>query len=95
MTPHLDQRYIAKLYWAAVFLHFALFSFNALATCCLAALVGVKWEVLTVQEKFLIFVAVIANWTGLIIVYVQRSVSRLTAGKAPLETGDTEHHKKA
>lgn len=80
----------ALLLWAVI-LHFALFSFNALATSTTAALIGTKWEALATQEKFMIFVAVAANWTGLILVYLQRGISRIQSGKLPVPNGDTEH----
>jgi hypothetical protein len=86
----LDHKHQAALYWWGIVIYFALFSFNALATSTLAALVGTKWGVLTGQEKFLIGVAIAANWTGLILVFIQKSVSRLSHGKPPIETGDTE-----
>lgn len=93
MNP-LDSKHQAKLYWAGVILYFALFSFNAWATSTMAALVGVKWELLTTQEKFLIGVAILANWTGLVLVFVQKGMSRLVSGKPPVPTGDTEQFPK-
>lgn len=80
-----------RLYWWAIFFYFGLFSFNALATSIIAALVGAKWELLTGQEKFTIVVAVAANWTGMIIVFIQNAMKRLLEGKPPVPTGDTEH----
>lgn len=87
----LDKKHQAKLYLASVLTYFALFSFNSLATSLMAALVGVKWELVTPQEKFMIAVAVLANWTGLVLVFVQKGAARLASGKPPIETGDTEH----
>lgn len=86
----LDRKHQAALYWWGMILYFALFSFNALATSTLAALIGAKWELLSHQEKFLILVAIAANWTGLVLVFIQKSVSRLAAGRPPIETGDTD-----
>ncbi len=86
----LDEKKQARLYWWGVGLYFALFSFNAFATSTLAALIGTKWEIITGQEKFLIVVAIGANWTGLVLVFVQKSMARLAHGKTPIENGDTE-----
>lgn len=86
----LDEQRQARMYWAGLVLYFVLFSFNAWATSTLAALIGVKWELLTMQEKFLIGVAIVANWTGLVLVFVQKGMSRLAAGKPPIN-GDTDH----
>lgn len=86
----LDRQHQRRLYWWGLLVYFALFSFHALATTTLAALVGAKWDALTGQEKFLIVVAVAANWTGMVVVWLQRSLGRLLAGKGPIETGDTE-----
>ena len=89
MIP-LDKENQTRLYWWGIILYFALFSFNALATSTLAAFIGAKWSILTGQEKFMILVAILANWTGLVLVFVQRSMGRMASGKPPLETGDTE-----
>jgi len=90
----LDQKHQTRLYWWGIILYFALFSFNALATSTLAAFIGAKWSILTGQEKFMILVAIIANWTGLVLVFVQRSMGRIVGGKPPIETGDTERFSK-
>jgi uncharacterized membrane protein len=87
----LDSKHSRKLFWAAIILHFGFFSFNAFATSTIAALVGAKWETLTAQEHLLIVVSILANWTGLVLVYLGKSISRLAAGKSPIETGDTTH----
>jgi hypothetical protein len=90
MTPTpLDKQHQTRLYWWGIILYFALFSFNALATSTLAAFVGSKWQQLTGQDKFMIIVAIMANWTGLVLVFVQRSMGRIVSGKPPIETGDT------
>lgn len=89
MNP-LDKQRREKLYWASVILYFALFSFNALATSLIASLIGVKWELLSMQEKFSIAVAIVANWTGMVLVFIQRGMTRLAQGKGPVPTGDTD-----
>jgi hypothetical protein len=81
----------SKLYVWGICLYFGLFSFNALATCVTAALIGVKWEQLTGQERLMICIAVSANWTGLVLVFIQRSMGRILTGKPPIETGDTKY----
>lgn len=90
MNP-LDKKHTAKLYWASVVLYFALFSFNALATALIASLIGVKWEVLSGQERFSIVVAIAANWTGMVLVFIQRGMARIAKGQPPVPTGDTDH----
>ena len=90
MNP-LDRHHQARLYWLAIFVYFALFSFNALATTTICALTGADWSLLPTQKKFLIVVAIAANWTGLVLVFVQKSMSRIAQGKPPIETGDTQH----
>jgi hypothetical protein len=87
----LDKQHRERLYWWSILLYFLLFSFNALATSTIAALIGAKWNLLTSQEKFMIWVAIIANWTGLVLVFVQKGMSRIASGRPPIETGDTQH----
>lgn len=85
----LDKQHQTRLYWWGILLYFGLFSFNSLATSTLAACVGTKWANLSGQDRFMIFTAIMANWTGLILVFVQRSMGRIVSGKPPIETGDT------
>jgi hypothetical protein len=87
----LDSKHTQKLFWAAIILHFAFFSFNAFATATIAALVGAKWEMLSFQDRFLIVMAILSNWTGLVLVYLGKGMARLASGKPPISTGDTEH----
>jgi len=86
----LDKQHQTRLYWWGLLIYFGLFSFNALSTSILAALIGAKWAGLSGQEQFLIVVAIAANWTGLVIVFLQKSMGRMLSGKPPIETGDTE-----
>ncbi len=90
MNP-LDRKHQTALLWWGIIIYFLLFSFNALATSTMAALIGAKWDQLTSQEHFLIIVAIAANWTGLVLVFVQKGMARIVAGKPPVETGDTDH----
>ena len=87
----LDRKHQTTLYWWGIIIYFALFSFNALATSTRAALIGAKWDQLAGQERFLIVVAIAANWTGLVLVFVQKGMARIVTGKPPIETGDTQH----
>lgn len=93
MNP-LDQAHATKLYWWGVLIYFALFSFNALATSTMSALIGARWDQLTTQQHFLIVVAITANWTGLVLVFVQKGMSRIASGKPPIENGDTDQIRK-
>lgn len=90
MSIPLDKTQRTSLYWWGIILYFLLFSFNALATSTLAAFIGAKWQQLTGQEQVMILVAILANWTGLVLVFVQRSMGRIVSGKPPIETGDTQ-----
>ena len=86
----LDPNQQKRLIFDGTVMYFIMFSFNALATSTIASLVGAKWSVLTGQERFLIIVSILANWTGLITVFLQKTMSRIASGKSPVSTGDTE-----
>ena len=90
MNGPLNEAQQRKLYWWAVFLYFGLLSANSLFTATLASLVGTKWDAITTQEKFLIVISILANWTGLVLAFVRSSIGRIVHGKPPIETGDTE-----
>lgn len=59
-------------YWIAG-VWFVLFSLNALATSIIAALTGAKWDQISGQEKFLICVAIFANWSGVIMAFMSKA----------------------
>ncbi len=90
----LDKPHREKLYWWALLIYFLVFSFNGLATSTMAALIGTNWLTLNAQSKFMIYMAIAANWTGLILLFIKDVMIRLGSGKPPIRTGDTEQFTK-
>ena len=68
-----------------------LFSVGALCTSFVSAFTGIDWSDLTGTQRSVVIAAMIANWTGVILAYLSKTMSRLEAGKPPIETGDTAH----
>jgi len=66
---------------------FFLFSINALCTAVIAALVGKDWTNLPSQDKFIIVVSVLGNWTGTIMAFLSRTSQKLAPPHPP--TSDT------
>ena len=58
-------------------LWFALFSLNSLGTAITAALVGADWATLDAQGRLMIYVAVTVNWTGTVMAFLSKEVSRI------------------
>lgn len=63
-------------------------SVNSLGTCILASFVNASWEDLGPAKKVLLFVAIITNWTQMIIAFLNRNFARLMAGKPPVSNGN-------
>lgn len=69
-----------------------LFTINSLATSIMAALTGAQWSDLDEQSKFMICVAVMANWTGVLAAFFNQAASRLRDGRDILPGGTTPPH---
>jgi len=72
-----------------VFLMLVLFSINALASAIMLSFLNVDWSQLSPTSKFLIWVAVLQNWTGTLLAFFNKSISRVEQGRFPIDTGDT------
>lgn len=75
------------LAWKMAIVYFCLFSINALGTSIMSALIGAKWETLDSQQKFMIGVGVLTNWTGLIMAFFSKSAQKIDKGVTPSDTG--------
>lgn len=69
--------------------YLALFSINALFTSVLASLQGLEWRDMTPTARTCVFMAIGANWTGVILAFLNQSISRTIHGQPFLPTGDT------
>lgn len=76
-------------YWLAYCYGF-LFSLNALVTAVIASFMNTDWGTLTPTKKFLLICVIIANWTGTMIAFLNRTMSRLQNGQLPIQTGETQ-----
>lgn len=79
----------AWLYWKMAILHFALFSINALGTSVIASLAGKNWSLLTGSDRFIIGTAIVVNWTGTIMAFLNKSMQTMGNGKSFLSS-DTQ-----
>ena len=66
-----------------------LFSINALCTCVMAAFMNTSWDEMTPFKHFIICVAILGNWTTLLMAYLSKTVARLESGKG-LPTNGTD-----
>lgn len=84
--PNLVQK--AALY-KMVILMAILFSINALASAILASFLNVDWSALSTTSKWLILVVIVQNWTGTLMAFFNKTLSRVEQGKFPIDTGDS------
>ncbi len=67
------------------------FSLNALAISTVAALSGVDhWENLTYTQRICIGGAIASSWTNTMLAFFNKTLARLEAGKAPIDTGHSD-----
>lgn len=72
-----------------VIFYILLFTLNSLATSIIAAFMNVEWSALTSTAKFLLIVVILQGWTGTMLAFFNKSMSRIEEGKFPIDTGDT------
>lgn len=68
----------------------ALFSINALSTAIVASFMNTDWAQLNTTSKFLLVIVVLQNWTGTMLAFFNKTLSRVEQGKFPIDTGDTD-----
>ncbi|MDE2101569.1 MAG: hypothetical protein KGL39_30265 [Patescibacteria group bacterium] len=76
--------------WRLAIIWFCLFSLYSLITSMLASLTGAKWDTLDGQAKFLIILAILANWLGTIMAFVSNAAKRIKQTGDPFPAGDTQ-----
>lgn len=69
------------LEWRMAIFWFVLFSVNSLCTAITAALAGTEWAHIDDQAKFMVYVAIVMNWTGTIMAYVSKNANKISHGK--------------
>jgi hypothetical protein len=66
-----------------------LFGINSLFTCMLVSLSNVQWTSLSTQSKFLILVGIGANFTGVMMAFLSKTIARLESGKPIINGTDS------
>lgn len=69
----------ALQYRIAIF-YGVLFSLNALFTAIIASFMNTEWSSLTETKKFLLVILILQNWTGVLIAFLNQTISRITNG---------------
>ena len=83
----ISQKRKVQLVWVMTITLVLLFTVNSLGTCIIAALMGKQWTILPLEEKFLLIVIVIVNWSTMMMAFLNRSISHLLGDVAvPLAT---------
>lgn len=80
------------LYWIAIVM-FLLFTVNALALAIISGLIGSDWNSMDGQGKFMLFLAVLANWTNTMFAFFNKTVGKVKKGELPFDddgSGNTQ-----
>lgn len=67
-----------------------LFSINSLTTAIVASFMNTDWSTLSPTSKWLLVTVVVQNWTGTLLAFFNKTLSRIESGKSPFESGDTQ-----
>jgi hypothetical protein len=68
---------IQKIAWGMAIAYIILFSFGSLATATIAAFTGVDWSALSHTKRMVIVVAIIANWAGTMLAFLNTSLQKM------------------
>lgn len=80
---NLTQQFI--IYKVAILIG-VLFSINSLSTALVASFANAEWATLSPTSKFLLIVVVLQNWTGTMLAFLNKTISRVEKGQFPLDT---------
>lgn len=78
----------AVVYKMAIFIG-VLFSINALSSTIVASFMNTDWSTLSGTSKFLLIIVVLQGWTGTMLAFFNKTLSRIEAGQTPYDTGNT------
>lgn len=87
----IDEKHTQKLYWFLLILYFGGFTVYTFSTALAPALIANDWANLSAQKIFQIVLSVIANWLGIVLALILKTLVRMARGLPPIETGDTSH----
>jgi hypothetical protein len=86
MDTQQQQNSLSKVTKTMAIAFGVLFSMNALCTCITVAFVNATWEDMGTFKKFLTAIAILGNWTTVLMAFLSKTVARLEAGKSPIPT---------
>src|SRR5512146_2201418 len=66
----------------------ALCSLNALSTAIVASFMNTEWATLSATSKFLLIIVILQNWSGTMLAFINKTLSRVESGRPPV--GDPE-----
>jgi len=69
----------------------ALFSVNALCSCIIAAFTNATWEDMLWPKRILTGIAILGNWTTVLMAFLSKTVARMESGKPAINgNGDAK-----
>jgi len=69
-----------------VIFYIVLFSLNSLASAVIASFMNTDWAALTGTAKFLLLCVIFQSWTGTMLAFFNKSLSRVEQGQSLIET---------
>lgn len=91
MTKLFTKAKVTLLLYKMVILRFVLFTVATLCTSILGALSGTDWDALNGQAKFMICTSILATWSGTMVAFFDRTISKLSPEGDPLANNDAPH----
>lgn len=77
------------LYYRLAYVYAFLFSLNSACTAIATSLANAEWSDLSGSSKFMVVILIVANWTGTMLAFLNKTLSRLQQGQTLVETGNT------
>lgn len=77
------------LYYRMAIFYGVLFSLNSLFSVTVASFLNIDYENISNTSKFLVIIVILQNWTGTMLAFLNKTMSRVAEDKPLIETGDT------
>lgn len=69
---------------------FSLFTVNSLCSSIMGCLVGAYWSNMAAQDRFMMIVAIVAQWTSVMMAFMYNAASKVQHGELPIVGGASE-----
>lgn len=90
-TSFMEKPKRKKLVVKMAVVWFCLFTVNSLCSAIMGCLAGAYWTNMSGQDRFVMIVAIIGQWTSVMMAFMYTAAARVQHGELPIGTGEVKN----